>query len=152
MKVCMSGGKALSLVKVLLTLSILVGLVILAFDGLLWFDNPLNGHATALTVFTAVQVFIMALLFVRPRFGANVLFYWSLLYLVILLLNPLTGPVIGLTVQDFALYLFGITPVTSTPQFSCPFLCPPFIISYDLLLIIQAITAAVLFQTRKRIT
>ncbi|GBC71122.1 hypothetical protein HRbin02_00901 [Candidatus Calditenuaceae archaeon HR02] len=143
-------GKTFTLVRVLLVLSILVGFIILAFDGLLWFDNPKTHHATALIAFTIIQLFIVGLLFFKPRVGFRLTFYWSMLYLIILLLNPLTAPAIGISVEAFALYLLGITPITSTPQFACPFLCPPFIITYDLLIIIQIIIIATFLRTRGR--
>ncbi|MEM2041131.1 MAG: hypothetical protein QXI52_04405 [Nitrososphaerota archaeon] len=148
----MAAGKSLLLIIFLLSLSIVVGLIILAFDGLLWFDNPLNGHATALVAFTAIQVLILVLLFARPWIGIRVVFYWSLLYLIILLLNPLTGPMVGISIEAFALYLFGVTPIASTPQFSCPFLCPPFVITYDLLIIIQLVIVVAVLSIQRRVT
>ncbi len=147
----MSLSKTFTLIRVLLALSILVSFVILAFDGLLWFDNPKTHHATALIAFIIIQVSIGGLLFFKPRTGYRLAFYWAMLYLILLLLNPLTGPSIGIPVEAFALYLFGITPIASTPQFSCPFLCPPFIVSYDLLIIIQIIIIATFLRTRGRV-
>lgn len=148
----MSLGRTFFLIRILVVSSILVGVVILAFDGLLWFDNPKTYHATALIGFMLIQLVIAGLLFFKPHTGSRLAFYWSILYLAILLLNPLTGPAIGISVEDFARYLFGITPITSTPQFSCPFLCPPFIVTYDLLIIIQIIIIASMLRIRRGVS
>ncbi|MEM4280974.1 MAG: hypothetical protein QW470_04850 [Candidatus Caldarchaeum sp.] len=146
----MSESRGLFLVKASLVLSLLVGLVILLFDGLLWFDNPQTGHATALIIFSGIQIFLLELLITRLRAGLRVLLYWSALYLIFLLLNPLTGPSMGIPVELFAMYLFGVSPVSSSPQFSCPFLCPPFIITYDLLIVLQIIILAALLNMRRK--
>lgn len=76
--------------------------------------------------------------------------FWSILYLVLLLLNPLTAPSIDMPIEVFTLYLMGFFPVSSTPQFSCPFLCPPFLITYDLLIVLQIILVATLLRNRRK--
>lgn len=122
---------------IILVISIVVGLLILIFDGLLWFDNPKNGHAYALIAFTIIQLALLYGLFRSPHRATKAINYWSAIYLVLLLLNPLTGPFIGVSPAQFASYLFGITPIPSFNGVSCPFLCPPFAISYDLLIACQ---------------
>jgi hypothetical protein len=114
-----------------------VGLIILSFDGLLWFDNPKDGHAYALIGFTLIQLLLLTGLFLLPRRTIRAAFYWSMIYLVLLLLNPLSGPAIGVSPAEFALYLFGLSPIGSFDNVSCPFLCPPFAITYDLLIVCQ---------------
>lgn len=120
-----------------LAASIVLGILILSFDGLLWFDNPKNGHAYALIAFTVIQLILLGGRFLNPNRATRAVMYWSLIYLVLLLLNPLSGPVIGLSPVQFASYLFGVTPIPSFDGVSCPFLCPPFVISYDLLIACQ---------------
>jgi len=93
-------------------ISIAVGLIILAFDGLLWFENPKNGHAYALIAFTVIQLLLLSDL-LRSRRAVRASLYWSTVYLLLLLLNPLTGPAIGISPAEFALYLFGLTPIGS---------------------------------------
>jgi hypothetical protein len=122
---------------VALVISIVVGLIILSFDGLLWFDNPKNGHAYALIGFTFIQLLLLTGLFFRPRRTIRAAFYWSMIYLLLLLLNPLSGPAIGVSPTEFALYLFGLSPIGSFDNVSCPFLCPPFAVTYDLLIVCQ---------------
>jgi len=122
---------------VALVISIVVGLIILSFDGLLWFDNPKNGHAYALIGFTLIQLLLLTGLFLRPRWTVRAAFYWSMIYLLLLLLNPLSGPAIGVSPAEFALYLFGLSPIGSFDNVSCPFLCPPFAVTYDLLIVCQ---------------
>ncbi len=109
----------------------------MAFDGLLWFDNPKNWHAYALIAFIIIQATVLGLFIKGTRFGLKAMLSWSIIYLALLLLNPLSGPVIGLSPESFALYLLGITPFPGSPDISCPFMCPPFIVSYDLLIIFQ---------------
>jgi hypothetical protein len=122
---------------VALVLSIVVGLIILSFDGLLWFDNPKNGHAYALIGFTFIQLLLLTGLFLCPRWTVRAAFYWSMIYLLLLLLNPLSGPAIGVSPTEFALYLLGLSPIGSFDNVSCPFLCPPFAVTYDLLIVCQ---------------
>jgi hypothetical protein len=122
---------------VALVISIVVGLIILSFDGLLWFDNPKNGHAYALIAFTFIQLLLLTDLFLLPRWTVRAAFYWSIIYLLLLLLNPLSGPAIGVSPAEFALYLFGLSPIGSFDNVSCPFLCPPFAVTYDLLIVCQ---------------
>jgi uncharacterized membrane protein len=122
---------------VALVISIVVGLIILSFDGLLWFDNPKNGHAYALIGFTLIQLLLLRGLFLLPRWTVRTAFYWSIIYLLLLLLNPLSGPAIGVSPAEFALYLFGLSPIGSFDNVSCPFLCPPFAVTYDLLITCQ---------------
>ena len=123
--------------NVTLVISIAVGLIILAFDGLLWFENPKNGHAYALIAFTVIQLILLSGRFLRSRWAVRAALYWSTIYLLLLLLNPLTGPAIGISPAEFALYLFDLTPIGSFDNVSCPFLCPPFVITYDLLIACQ---------------
>jgi uncharacterized membrane protein len=130
-----------------LVISIVVGLIILSFDGLLWFDNPKNGHAYALIGFTVIQLLLLTGLFLRPRWTVRAAFYWSIIYLVLLLLNPLSGPAIGVSPAEFALYLFGLSPIGSFDNVSCPFLCPPFAVTYDLLIVCQI--AIIIFARRE---
>ncbi len=118
-----------------LALSVILRILILAFDGLLWYDNPLNGHAYALVLFTVVDLALLGLV-VSGR-GYRAVFIWATLQTLALALNPLTGFTINITPAEFASYLFGLTPIESTSDFSCPFLCPPFRYSYAALLIIQ---------------
>jgi hypothetical protein len=122
---------------VALVISIVVGLIILSFDGLLWFDNPKNGHAYALIGFTFIQLLLLTGLFFRPRWTVRAAVYWSMIYLVLLLLNPSSGPAIGVSPAEFALYLLGRSPIGSFDNVSCPFLCPPFAVTYDLLIMCQ---------------
>lgn len=146
----MSKSGVLLPVRICLALSLVVGLVILAFDGLLWFDNPRNGHATALVVFSVIQAFLLGFSFLRFQEAKRMILFWSILYLVLLLLNPLTAPSIDMPIEVFTLYLMGFFPVSSTPQFSCPFLCPPFLITYDLLIVLQIILVATLLRNRRK--
>jgi len=132
---------------VALVISIVVGLIILSFDGLLWFDNPKNGHAYALIGFTLIQLLLLTGLFLRPRWTVRAAFYWSMIYLLLLLLNPLSGPAIGVSPAEFALYLFGLSPIGSFDNVSCPFLCPPFAVTYDLLIVCQI--AIIIFARRE---
>jgi uncharacterized membrane protein len=132
---------------VALVISIVVGLIILSFDGLLWFDNPKNGHAYALIAFTFIQLLLLTGLFLRPRWTVRAAFYWSMIYLLLLLLNPLSGPAIGVSPAEFALYLFGLSPIGSFDNVSCPFLCPPFAVTYDLLIVCQI--AIIIFARRE---
>jgi hypothetical protein len=132
---------------VALLISIVVGLIILSFDGLLWFDNPKNGHAYALIGFTVIQLLFLTGLFFSPRRTIRAAFYWSIIYLVLLLLNPLSGPAIGVSPAKFALYPFGLSPVGSFDNVSCPFLCPPFAVTYDLLIVCQM--AVIIFARRE---
>ena len=132
---------------VALVISIVVGLIILSFDGLLWFDNPKNGHAYALIGFTVIQLLLLTGLFLRPRRTVRAAFYWSIIYLLLLLVNPLSGPAIGVSPTEFALYLFGLHPIGSFDNVSCPFLCPPFAVTYDLLIMCQI--AIIIFARRE---
>ncbi len=125
----------------------MVGLIILTFDGLLWYDNPKNGHAYALTAFTVIQLTLLSGRFLRSRWSVRATLYWSTTYLLLLLLNPLTGPTIGISPAEFALYLFGLSPIGSFDDVSCPFLCPPFAITYDLLIACQI--AIIVFARRE---
>ncbi|MEM2746493.1 MAG: hypothetical protein QXK69_08275 [Candidatus Caldarchaeum sp.] len=77
--------------------------------------------------------------------------YWAASYLAILLLNPLTGPSIGVQPSEFAAYLFGLTPISSFNSVSCPFLCPPFAVSYLILTIIQPIMLIVSRRAVRRV-
>jgi uncharacterized membrane protein len=131
---------------VALVISIVVGLIILSFDGLLWFDNPKNGHAYALIAFTVIQLLLLTGRFLRPRWTVRAAFYWSIIYLLLLLVNPLSGPAIGVSPTEFALYLFGLSPIGSFDNVSCPFLCPPFAVTYDLLIVCQI--AVIVFARR----
>ncbi|MEM1937806.1 MAG: hypothetical protein QXV14_06705 [Candidatus Caldarchaeum sp.] len=126
-------------VALLLVLSLLTGLLILLFDGLLWFDNPKNGHAYSLFVFSAVQLILLLGVVMGRKWAGKAVPYWAASYLAMLLLNPLTGPSIGVQPSEFAAYLFGLTPISSFNSVSCPFLCPPFAVSYLVLTIIQPI-------------
>ena len=132
---------------VALVISIVVGLIILSFDGLLWFDNPKNGHAYALIGFTVIQLLLLTDLFFRPRWTVRAAFYRSMIYLLLLLLNPLSGQAIGVSPTEFALYLFGLSPIGSSDNVSCPFLCPPFAVTYDLLIVCQI--AIIIFARRE---
>jgi hypothetical protein len=123
-----------------LALSAVLRILILSFDGLLWYDNPVNGHAYALVVFTVVDLVLMGVV-VAGR-GYRTVFIWAILQTLALALNPLTAFTLNITPADFASYLFGLTPIESTSSFSCPFLCPPFRYSYTALLIIQIAMAA----------
>ncbi|MCS6788757.1 MAG: hypothetical protein NZ733_05660 [Aigarchaeota archaeon] len=91
------------IVTILLAASILVGIIILAFDGLLWFDNPKNGHAYALISFIAVKALLLFGVITAKSWALRGVFYWAITYLLMLLLNPLTGPAIGLSPIEFAL-------------------------------------------------
>ncbi|MCS6769038.1 MAG: hypothetical protein NZ570_01190 [Candidatus Caldarchaeum sp.] len=128
-----------NLLAALLILSIAVGVLMLLFDGLLWFDNPKNGHAYSLVVFTLIQLFLLAGVFAGRAGATKAVASWAAAYLAMLLLNPLTGPAIGISPTEFAMYLFGLTPVSSFDGVSCPFLCPPFAVSYTVLVVLQAI-------------
>jgi uncharacterized membrane protein len=132
---------------VALVISIVVGLIILSFDGLLWYDNPKNGHAYALIAFTVIQLLLLMGRFLRPRRTVRAAFYWSIIYLLLLLLNPLSGSAIGVSPAEFALYLFGLSPIGSFDNISCPFLCPPFAVTYDLLIVCQI--AIIIFARRE---
>jgi len=128
-------------------LSIIVGAIILAFDGLLWFDNPVNGHAYALVIFVIIQAVVLGVFVNRAMLGVKLMLAWSIIYLILLLLNPLTGPVIGIPPDRFAAYLVGIAPFAGSPEISCPFTCPPFIITYDLLIIFQVLIIALAWRS-----
>lgn len=130
-------------------LSIIVGALILALDGLLWFDNPKNGHAYALILFTVIQAAILGVFIRGERLGVKIMLAWSVIYLVLLLLNPLTGPFIGISPDMFALYLFGVAPLSGSPGVSCPFMCPPFIVSYDLLIVFQIAIITLAYRSRR---
>lgn len=136
----------------LLIASVILGILILALDGLLWFDNPKNGHAHALIAFTAVQLVLLAPTIAGKRWTLKIATIWSLVYLVLLILNPLTvylwAPEI--TVADFAAYLFGISPIASFDAVNCPVLCPPFLISYDLLIVVQVLLAVSCIKALRR--
>ncbi len=69
----------------------MVGLIILTFDGLLWYDTPKNGHAYALIAFTVIQLTLLSGRFLRSRWSVRATLYWSTTYLL-LLLNPLNRP------------------------------------------------------------
>jgi hypothetical protein len=114
-----------------------VGLIILSFDGLLWFDNPKDGHAYALIGYTLIQLLFLKGLFLLSRWTVRAAFYWSMIYLLLLLLDPSSGPAISISPAEFALYLFGLSPIGSFDNVSCPFLCPPFAVTYDLLIVCQ---------------
>ncbi len=122
-----------------LILSTAFGAVILAFDGLLWLDNPKNGHAYALIAFTLIPVFLLGVLLAGRGWAVRATLYWAAAYLVMLALNPLTGPAIGISPAEFALYLFGVSPISGDGGLSCPLYCPPLVISYDILLVCQIV-------------
>jgi hypothetical protein len=82
---------------IFLIVSIVFGAETLAFDGLLWLDNPKNGHAYALIVFTLIQVVLLGSLLSRRGWAVKATLYWAAIYLVMLVLNPLTGPAIGIS-------------------------------------------------------
>jgi hypothetical protein len=126
-----------ALVALWLLLSIALSALILAYDGLLWADNPKTGHAYALAAFTVIDVLLLIVVLASPRLGFRASYAWGLVQLVLMLLNPLSASFIGLSVGAFASYLFGLEPVRSFGSVSCPYLCPPFAVSYDLLLIVQ---------------
>lgn len=130
-----------------LGVSIILRGLILASDGLLWYDNPVNGHGYALVVFTLVDVILLGLVAIGRGVGAVLV--WAVLQTLALLLNPLTAFTINISPMEFALYLYGITPIGSTSSFSCPLLCPPFRYSYIILLIVQIAMAVTAFQLRK---
>ena len=130
-----------------LLISVILRIVILAFDGLLWFDNPINGHAYALLVFTVVDAVLIGAVAVG-RGGRSVL-VWAILQILALALNPFTAFTLGISVQEFASYLYGLTPLSSTDSFSCPFLCPPFRYSYTALLLTQIAIAFLAWRNLK---
>jgi len=127
-----------------LLLSAILRLIILAFDGLLWFDNPVTGHAYALLVFTVVDVVLIGT--VAAGRGVNIVLLWAILQTIALALNPFTAFTINISVTEFASYLFGLTPIGSTDRFSCPFLCPPFRFSYTALLVVQLALALIAWR------
>ncbi|MEM4303223.1 MAG: hypothetical protein QXQ70_04930 [Candidatus Caldarchaeum sp.] len=132
---------------VFLTVSIILRGLILAFDGLLWYDNPVNGHGYALAVFTVVDVVLLSLLVLGRAVRAVMV--WAIFQTLAMALNPFTAFTINISPEEFALYLFGVTPIGSTSSFSCPFLCPPFRYSYTALLIVQMVMAAAAYRLRK---
>jgi len=140
-----------NLLAALLFRSIVLGVIILAFDGLLWFDNPKNGHAYALAAFTAISVVLLGLVVAKPRVGFTAAAVWATLQFLMMAADPLSGPQIGISPGEFALYLYGITPISSTSQFSCPFECPPFRYSFAVLLVVQLALAAVAWRARRSI-
>jgi len=123
--------------------------VILVFDGLLWLDNPKNGHAYALIVFTLIQVVLLGSLLSRRGWAVRATLYWAAIYLVMLVLNPLTGPAIGISPAEFALYLLGVTPVSGDGGLSCPLYCPSLVISYDVLIASQVLIIAAALRSRR---
>ncbi len=134
---------------IFLIVSIVFGAVTLAFDGLLWLDNPKNGHAYALIVFTLIQVVLLGSLLSRRGWAVKATLYWAAIYLVMLVLNPLTGPAIGISPAEFALYLLGVTPVSGDGGLSCPLYCPPLVISYDVLIASQVLIIAAALRSRR---
>jgi hypothetical protein len=132
-----------------LIISIVFGAIILVFDGLLWLDNPKNGHAYALIVFTLIQVVLLGSILSRRAWAVRATLYWASIYLAMLALNPLTGPAIGISPAEFALYLFGITPISGDGGLSCPLYCPPLLISYDVLILAQVLIIAAALRSRR---
>ncbi len=124
------------IVLTFLLISAILGGLILAFDGLLWLDNPKTGHAYGLIGFVVLDVVFIASIALLPRRQRLylALSIWGALKIIFLILNPLTGPQIGITPSEFAAYLFGLTPITGP---SCPFECPPFRFTYLLLLLVH---------------
>lgn len=137
----MSPGALRGLTLAWLVLSLLLSGLILAYDGLLWADNPKTGHAYALIGFGVIDLVLLVLVVGMPKVGLQSSFVWGLVQLVLMLANPLTAGAIGLSPGEFANYLFGLKPYSGSPKISCPYLCPPFAYSYDALMLLQLLLA-----------
>ncbi len=123
-------------ILIFLLASVILSGIILAYDGLLWLDNPKTGHAYGLIFLVVVDVIFIASLPLAParRRLYSALTFWVGLKILLLLLNPLTGPQIGISPSEFAAYLFGLAPISS-PE--CPLECPPLRFTYLILLLVH---------------
>jgi len=142
----------------LLLVSVIIRIVILVFDGLLWFDNPKNGHATALVVFTVIDLILVGFVITRVERGFISTAVYGFFQFIIMLANPLTGPAIGISPTDFAAYLFGISTISGptimvdNSSVACPFDCPPFRYSYPILMIVQLFIGFLAFMGRRALS
>jgi len=101
-----------------LALSAVLRILILSFDGLLWYDNPVNGHAYALVVFTVVDLVLMGVV-VAGR-GYRTVFIWAILQTLALALNPLTAFTLNITPADFASHPSNPPAASPAPSYAHP--------------------------------